>query len=127
MNSSPIVSVCRSGRQHSGQGNCQHLASKDLEPGGQQGRRSPQSSRAEPLAVMPSEISVVWSLPQLYLESGVLHPSRSLEKCLGTPYGKWEISPGAYLWVVLLCRHGCSGHVCRYLRCVSLPDVYNMT
>ena len=26
----------------------------------------------------------------------------------------------------LLCRHGCSDHMCRHLRCVSLPDVSNV-
>ena len=36
--------------------------------------------------------AVVWSLPQLYLESGVFHPSGSLDKCLGPPDGKWGIS-----------------------------------
>ena len=62
-----------------------------LEPGGQQGRRSPQSSRAAPSAadakgdqrgveqhcgVWSSAVSaVLWSLPQLYLERGVLLPS----------------------------------------------------
>ena len=34
--------------------------------------------------------AVVWSLPQLYPESGGLHPSGSLDKCLGTAAGKWE-------------------------------------
>ena len=64
-----------------------------LEPGGQQGRRSPQSSRAEPLVadakgdqhgeeqhsgMRSSAVSaVIWILPQLYLESAVLHPSGS--------------------------------------------------
>ena len=63
------------------------------EPGGQQGRRSPQSSGAEPLVadakgdergmeqhsgVRSLDVSAaVWNLPQLYLESGVLHPSGS--------------------------------------------------
>ena len=66
---------------------------KDLQS--QQGRRSPQSSRAESPAadakgdqrgmeqysgVWSSAVStVVWSLPQLYLESGVLHPSGSFD------------------------------------------------
>ena len=64
-----------------------------LEPGGQQGRQSPQSSRAEPLVadakgdqrgveqhsgVWSSAVSaVVWKLLQLYLESGVFHLSGS--------------------------------------------------
>ena len=111
------------------------------EPGGQQGGRSLQSSRAEPpvagaegdqhgieqhSGVWSSSVSAVaWNLPQLYLESGVLHPSGSFDKCLctpagksgicpgacgwymavllGTPDGKCGISPGACLWVVLLC------------------------
>ena len=58
------------------------------------------------------------------LERGVLHPFGSLDKCLGT---EWGISSGACLGVVPLCRHGCSGHVCRYLSCVSLTDVSNVT
>ena len=64
-----------------------------LESGRQQGRQSPQSSRAEPSAAdakgdqcgveQPSGVwslavsAAVWNLPQLYLESGVLHPFRS--------------------------------------------------
>ena len=64
-----------------------------LEPGGQQGRQSPPSIRAEPLVAdakggqrgveQPSGVwgwadsAVVWSLPQLYLESGGLCPSGS--------------------------------------------------
>ena len=46
---------------------------------------------------------------------------------LNTPVGKCGISPGAYLWVVPLCRPVCSGLMCRYLRCVSLPDVSALT
>ena len=38
--------------------------------------------------------------PQLYPESGALHPSGSFDKCLGPPDAKWGISPGAHLWVV---------------------------
>ena len=41
--------------------------------------------------------------------------------------GKCGMSPGAYLWVVLLCRHGCSDHTGRYFRCVSLPDMSVLT
>ena len=33
-------------------------------------------------------LAVVWSLPQLYLESGVLHRSGFLDKCFGT-LDKW--------------------------------------
>ena len=113
------------------------------EPGGQQDRQNPQFSQAElpaadakgdhhglePLSgVWNSAVSAVgWNLPQLYLESGVLHPSGSLDRCLGTPETKWGISPGACLWVDPLSRPGCSDHVCRYLRCVSLPDVSDVT
>ena len=66
-----------------------------LEPDGRQGRQSPQSSRADPpvadakgdqcgveqhSGMWSSAVSaVVWSLPQLYLESGVLHPSGSFQ------------------------------------------------
>lgn len=49
------------------------------------------------------------------------------DKCLGTPDSKCGISPGAYLWVVPLCRRGSSNHMCRYLGCVFLPDVSSMT
>ena len=83
------------------------------EPGGQQGKRSPQSLREEPplvadakggqrgveqlSGVWSSAVSaVVWSLPQLHLDSGGLHPSGSLDKCLGTCGAKWGICPGAY-------------------------------
>ena len=41
--------------------------------------------------------AVVWKLPQLYLESGVLH-SGSFDKCLGTPDATWGIYPGTYGW-----------------------------
>ena len=48
------------------------------------------------------------------------------DKCLDTPDARCGISPGAYLWVVLLCMHGYSDHVCRCLKCVSLPDVFTL-
>ena len=42
------------------------------------------------LGVWSSAVSAaVWDLPQSYLESGVLHPSGSLVKCLGITDGKW--------------------------------------
>ena len=116
---------------------------ESLEPGSKQGRQSPQSSRAEPLVadakgdqcgmeqnhgVWSSAVwAMAWSLPQLYLESSGLHLYGSLDKCLGTPDGKWGISPSIYLWVVSLCRHHCSDYMCRYLRCVSLPAVSSVT
>ena len=37
-------------------------------------------------------LAVVWSLPQLYLERGVLHSSESLDKYFDTPAGKCGIS-----------------------------------
>ena len=65
---------------------------------------------------MPGEIRVAWSSTLIYgaqlfqqwsgpalviyLESGGLHASGSLDNCLGTPDGKWGLSPGSYLWVV---------------------------
>ena len=76
-----------------------------LEPGGQQGRRSPQSSRAEPLVadakgeqqhsgVWSSSVSaVVWNLPQSYFESGALHYSGSFDKRLSTMDAKCVNSP----------------------------------
>ena len=116
MNSSPRVSVCRSGRQHGGQGNCQRLARQDLQS---QVGSSPQSSRAEPpeadakgdlcgmeqhSGVWNSAVSaVVSNLLQLYLESGVLHPSGLFDKCLGTPNAKCGIFPGAYGGTWLYC------------------------
>ena len=70
-------------------------------PGGQQGRQSPQSSSAEPPVAHAKEdecgveqysgvwrsgvSAVVWSLPQLYLESGGLHPSGSFQKNILVP------------------------------------------
>ena len=144
MNLSPRVSVCRSGTQHGGQGSCQHLARKDL--------WSQEVSRADKVPSpagqsvrqpLPREIRVVWSctlvcgaqLSQQWsgaclshtFESDVIYPSGSLGKCLGTSDAKCGISPGTYLWVVPLCRHGCSGHVCKYLGCISLPVMSGMT
>ena len=73
-----------------------------LEPGGQQSRHSPQSSRAElPVADVKGDQcgveqhSGVWSswcgtcLSYTH-ESNVLFPSGSLDKCLGTPDGEWD-------------------------------------
>ena len=60
------------------------------------------------------------------LENAVPDPSGSLDTCLYTPDGKWGISPGVHLWVVLFYRYGCSGHLFRYLRCVSLLNVFSV-
>ena len=143
-NPSPRVSVCRSGRQHRGQGSHQHLARKDL--------RSQVGSRAgevlspagqSPQRPMPREMSVAWSSTlvhgaqqsQQWSGACLSYTLRVVcstllglfDKCLGTPDTKWGLCPGVYLWVVPLCRHGCSDHVCRYLRCVSLPDMSILT
>ena len=136
---SPRDSGCRSGRQV-GKGVVNILqgrisrarwAAGQTKSSIQQGRASGGDAKGDQSGVEQhsgawnSAVSAVgWNLPQLYLESGVLHPSGSLDRCLGTPETKWGISPGAYLWVVLLCRHSCSDHVCRYLTCVSLPHVF---
>ena len=80
-------------------------------------------------AVWSSAVSaVVWSLPQLYLESGVVHPSGFLDKYLW--HLSWQVGKipkCLFPRVVLLCSHSCTDHVCRYLGCVSLPDVSNVT
>lgn len=169
MNPSPRVSVCRSGRQHGGQGSSQCLARKDLQ--------SQVSSRGDkvlsPLGQslwqpMPREISMAWSstlvcraqlsqqwsgaclrytlkvvhstLLVFFFLLSVLEPSMASEEfsqeptygwymaiLLGTLDGNWGTFPGLYLWVVPLCRHSCSDHMSRYVRCVSLPDVSTLT
>ena len=160
---SPRVSVCRSRRQHGGQGSCQRPA--------REGLWSQVGSRADKVLspagqglwwVVMREITVAWSSVVLgcgarlsqqwsgaclsYTWKVVHSPHLGLfNKCLGTPdarygicpgaygcymavllgtpAGKWGISPGASLWVVPLCRQGCSDPMCQYLRSVSLPDV----
>ena len=131
-NPSPRVSACRSRRQRGGQRRCQRLARKDLwsQVGSRAGKvLGPAGQRLRRLT--PREITVVWGstlgcggrLSQQWsgarlshpLEGGGLHTSGSL-KGLGTPAGRCGISLGPYL-----CRQGCSGQVCRYLKGVSLP------
>ena len=126
-------------RQHSGQGSCQHLARKDLWI--QVGSRADEvlSPVGQSLQwPVPREISVVWSGPlvcgaqlsQQWSGACLSYTLRVvystllglLDKCLGTPDTNWGICPGAYLWMALLCRHGCSDHMCRYLRHVCLLD-----
>ena len=166
MSLSPRVSVCRSRRQHCGQGSCLYLVMKDL--------RSKVGSRVDGVLspagqslrqLMPREIRVAWSstlvcgarLSQQWsgtclsctLKVGYYTLLGLSDKCLVTPGAKWgifsraygwdmavvldspagkcRISPGAHLWVVLLCRQGCSDHMCRYLWCVSLSDVSVLT
>ena len=104
-----------------------------LEPRGQQDRWSPQSRRAEPPAadargdqhgveqhsgVWSLVVSaVVWSLPQLYLEGGIPHPSGSLTKCLGTPMASGEFSQEpVYGW-------SCSANMAVLLRCADILGV----
>ena len=116
VNPSPRVSVCRSGRQHGGQGSHQRLIRKDLQIQADSRAEPPaadakgdQRGVGQPAGVWSSAVSaVVWSLPQLHLGSGVLHPSGSPDRCLGSPAGKWGLCSGAHLWVGPLCRRGCS-------------------
>ena len=114
-----------------------------LEPGGQQGRTSPQSSRAEApthgakgdsvawssTLVCGAQLSQRWSRKCLRYTLKVVYSTflGLFDKCFGTPDAKWGISPGAYLWVVPLSRHSCSDHMCKYLRCASLPDASGVT
>ena len=115
-----------------------------------------QSSRAEPPATDAKgdehgveQHSGVWSwavsavvrsLPQLHLDSGAFHPSGSFDKCLGSPDGKCGISQEpVYGWsrsadtaVLVTCASilgvtPCQIHMCRYLRCNSLPNVLTVT
>ena len=76
MNLSPRVLVCRSGRQHGGQGIGHHLASKDLWI--QVGSRADEvlSPAGQSLwQLMPREISVagaaLWCVALGYLSSGL--------------------------------------------------------
>ena len=115
-----------------------------LEPGGQQGRRSPQFSRAHPPAAnakgdlcvveqhsgvwSPAVSAVVWSLPQLYLKVvystllglllSILAPLLASGEFPQEPVDRWSFR---------LYRQSCSDHMCRYLRCVSLPAVSVLT
>ena len=91
---------------------------------------------------MPREISVVWSstpvcgvrLTQQWSETCLSYALKVVDstllgpfnKFLGTPAGKCGISSGDYLWVVPLCRHSYSDHMCRYLTSVSVPDVFTL-
>ncbi|KAF6119901.1 hypothetical protein HJG60_010284 [Phyllostomus discolor] len=79
--------------------------------------------------VCGSQLSQQWCGPCLnntlkMLYSTILGP---FKRCLGTPNAKCGISPGDYLRVVPLCKHCCSDHMGRYLKCVSLPDVSALT
>ena len=142
MNLSPRVSVCRSRRQHGKQGNSQRLARKDL--WSQVGSRAGEVFRPAGRSLhqlMPREVSVAWSSP---LVCGARLSQQWSGACLNdtltvvhsTLLGLLisilapRMASGEFaqeLQVVLLCRHVCSGHVCRYVRCVSLPGVSALT
>ena len=97
---------------------CQHLARKGLwsQVGGRQTKPSVQQGRAtaagdkgdqrgveQHSGVQSLAVSaVVWNLPHLYLESVYSTLLGLFNKCLDTPDSKCGISPGAYLWMVLL-------------------------
>ena len=80
---------------------------ESLEPGRQQGRTSAADANRDQCGLEQhcgvwslAVLAVVWSLPQLYLESGIPHSSGSLDKCLGPPDAKWALSPGAVqMWL----------------------------
>ena len=74
-------------------------ADKVLSPAGQSLRgpdaKGDKCSMEQPSGVWSLAVSaVVWSLSQLYLESGILQPSASFDKCLSTTDGELGISPG---------------------------------
>ena len=123
------VSVCGSGSQHGGQGGGQRLVRKDLQS--QVGSRAgPPAADAKgdqrgvgwPSGVCGSAVSaVLWSLPQLSLESGGLDTSGSFDKCLarGAFSQKPVGGPAPQTrppWPV-----------CGHRRCVSWPDVSALT
>ena len=108
----------------------------------QQGRRNPQSSRTEfpvtdakgdqhgvgqHLDVCVAQLSQQWSGACLSYTLKVVHSTllglliSVLAPLMASGEFPQELVCG---WS---CRHGCSGHAFRYLRCVSLPDVSSMT
>ena len=74
-------------------------------------------------------LSQQWSGACLSYTFRVVHSTLPglLSKCLGILVAKCGIFPEAYLWVAPLCRRGCSDHMCIYLRCVSMPQVFTLT
>ena len=133
MNPSPRVSVCRSGRQHGGQGSCQGLTKKDfwswvgsrvdevLSPAGQSLRW-----------LMPRDISVAWSSTLVcwawlsqqwsrtwlsYTLKGVTFIFFSINALAPLLTGKCGISPGANLWVV------CSADMAVLITCADILGV----
>ena len=104
---SPRVSVCRSGRQHSGQGSCQRLARKDLwsQVGSEVEEVLSQAGKSL-WELMPKEISVAWSctlvcaqLSQQWSGACLSYTFTVVDstlldlfnKCLGPPASKWGI------------------------------------
>ena len=140
-NLSPRASANRSRKQHHGQGSHKPFARKSWshrlkrEQLGSSGADSLVADAKGSQRDMEQHSGARKSLSQQWsgiclgytLESGVLHPSGSLDKCLGTPDDKWALSQKAYLWVLLLCRHGCSCHMYRQLKHAFLPDVSGVT
>ena len=107
-NLSPRVSVCRSGRQHGGQGSPQCLARKDLHS--QVGSRAgevPSPAWQSLQWLMQREISVAWSItlvcgarPSQQWSGACLSYTLTVvdstlldlfNKCLGPPASKWGI------------------------------------
>ena len=140
---SPRVSVCRSGRQHGGQGSRQRPARKGLwSQVGSRAGKAPHPAGQSLWWPMPKEVSVAWSSPLgcgagltqqwsgaclsctwKVVDSALLGLS---DKCLGSPGSKHGISVGACLRVVPLWRHSCSDHVCSCLgRCLLGRCVYS--
>ena len=135
-NPRPRGSVCRSRTQHGEPGSRQCLVRRNLQ--------SQMGSKADEVLcpagqslqwLMPREISVAWSSALVngtqHLSSGLksasVIPSRVVDSTLLglligvlAPFmatGEFPQEPTYEL--VLLCRHGYSGHLGRYLRCAS--------
>ena len=133
------VSVSRSKRQHGGHGSHQGWARKGLwsqmgsradKSSGQQGRASNDPCQGRSVC----HGAALWCVELGYLDSGLEpasvvhwkwcapHPSGSLDKCLGFPDGEGEFPQEP---IYGPCYS--ADHMCRYLRCFSLPDVSSMT
>ena len=110
------------------------LREESLEPGGQQGRQSHQSSKAELWQLMPSKISMAWSITLVCgaqlsqqwsgaclsytLESFILCPSGSLDKCLGTlmTSGEFPQEP--------ICEWSHSANTAVLVMCIDILGVF---
>ena len=123
------------------QGSCQYLTRKGfwsqvssrtdkvLNPAGQSLRQLMPSTAWSSMLLCRAQLSQQWSGACLNYILKVVYSTLLglLISVLAPLMISGEFPPGVYLWVVLVCRHGCSGHMCRYLRCVSLPNVPSMT